>query len=456
MDTKTLNKLLNLDVDLTAPGFIIYSQEASPRLNYVTEFIFTHVLKVNIKITDSVSEFETSAFYKINYSKKTIAGVFKILPADFLFENSVTENKPEVVLKSNLIYFFENKQAVNTNFNYDIFSAVFYFISRYEEWQSFEGDVHGRFEAKESVLFKNNLHLKPVVDIWVYELKRELEKFYTDLKLPKTKFKAISTIDVDNLYAYKAKGFLRTSGAILKDVLKFDFKNLNYRLKVLQNKQKDPFDIYSEVSEFCKDKNIPLFVFFLFATGNKYDRTVDPRSTAFTEVTENLKKQDAIIGLHPSYYSSQNADLLSLEMQSLSKTASMPINLSRQHYLRFNIKTTPTLLMQNGIFADFTMGFASAPGFRAGTSFPFYYFDLNTNKQQPLLMVPFCTMDGAYFVYNRVEPEKMLSSLKDLAAEVKKVNGLFVSVFHERTFSNHLYPGYDRIYNNFYQTVNDL
>ncbi|MBL7921244.1 MAG: polysaccharide deacetylase family protein [Bacteroidia bacterium] len=456
MDTKTLNKLLNLDVDPIAPGFIIYSEEASPRLNYVAEFIFKHVLKVNIKITASVSEFEISPLYKINYSEKSIPVSLQILPAGFLFENGVTENKPEVVLKNSLIYFFENKQAANTNFNYDIFSAVFYFISRYEEWQSFEADAHGRFEAKESILFKNNLHLKPVVDIWIYELKSELEKFYYELKFPQTKFKAISTIDVDNLYAYKKKGFFRTSGAILKDVLKFDFKNLNYRLKVLQNKQKDPFDIYSEVSEFCNDKNIPLFVFFLCATGNKYDRTVDPRSGAFIEVTKNLKKQDAIIGLHPSYYSSQNADLLSYEMQSLSKTAAIPINLSRQHYLRFNIKTTPALLMQNGIIADFTMGFASAPGFRAGTSFPFYYFNLNENKPQQLLMVPFCTMDGVYFVYNRVEPEKMLSSLKDLASEVRKVNGLFVSVFHERTFSNHLYPGYDRIYNNFYQTVNDL
>lgn len=456
MDKQSLHKILDLDLNQTAPGFIIYSEETSPRLNYVAEFIFKHVLKVNVNVTTSVSEFEASSFYKINYSKKTIAGIFQILPSGFLFEKGVTENKPEPVLKNELIYFFENKEPGNTNFSYDIFSAVFYFISRYEEWQSFEADAHGRFEAKESILFKNNLHLKPVVDTWIYELKNEVQNFYREIKFPQTKFKVISTIDVDNLYAYKAKGFLRTSGAIIKDLLKFDLKNLNYRIKVLQNKQKDPFDVYDEVSEFCSGKNIPLFVFFLFKTGNKYDRTVDPGSGAFTEVTEKLKKRSAIIGLHPSYYSSQSKDLLKQEIQAFSKSAWLPINLSRQHYLRFNIKTTPALLIENGIIADFTMGFASAPGFRAGTSFPFYYFNLNANKQEDLLMVPFCVMDGAYFVYDKTSPETMLSSLQNLATEVKKINGLFVSVFHERTFSNHLYPGYDRIYNNFHQTVNGL
>ena len=39
---------------------------------------------------------------------------------------------------------------------------------------------------------------------------------------------------------------------------------------------------------------------------------------------------------------------------------------------------------------------------------------------------------------------------------VKKVNGFFITVFHERTFSNQLYPGYDQVYNNLFQKVNAL
>jgi hypothetical protein len=112
--------------------------------------------------------------------------------------------------------------------------------------------------------------------------------------------------------------------------------------------------------------------------------------------------------------------------------------------------------MENGILADFTMGFASAIGFRAGTSFPFHYYNFISEKQTDLLFVPFCAMDGAFFIYDKLSPNKMLNDLLEMAKELKKVNGFFITVFHERTFSNHLYPGYDQVYNNLFQKVNAL
>ncbi|MEO6302049.1 MAG: polysaccharide deacetylase family protein [Bacteroidia bacterium] len=457
MNKTELHKLLNLEVNSGSPTFIIYSEKSSTRLAYVSKFIFEHVLKVNVSVTDSVSEFENSSFFKINYSEKTIGNTFRIAPNGLLFETGVSEKRPKTVLKDQIVYFFENVNSiVLSGLDYDVFSAAFYFISRYEEWQSFEKDVHGRFEAKASILFQNNLHLKPVVDIWIQELKQALKKTYPAIKFPENKFKVISTIDVDNLYAYKEKGFLRTVGAMCKDVLKGDVNNLNRRTRVLKNKENDPFDIYSSVSEFCADKKIPLIYFFLFRTGNKYDRTVDPGSKAFIEVFERIKKRAAFVGLHPSYYSSTNKDLLKEEVNNFSDQSKETVKLSRQHYLRFDIKTTPLLLIENGIAADFTMGFASDVGFRAGTSFPFYYYDLGSEQQKDLLFVPFCVMDGAYFVYDKADPNKMLKSISDLVKEVKKVNGLFISVFHERTFAYHLYPGYDRIYNYLHQHINEL
>jgi len=457
VDKQSLHTLLNLNVDTAFRGFIIYSKEASPRLNYVSEFIFRHVLKVNIVITNSISEFENSSLYKINYSTAVLPGAFQITPHSLLFETGISENKPQPFLKDELIYFYENKQQGNTTqLDYDIFSSVFYFISRYEEWQVFKPDVHGRFEAKESILYQYKMHLKPVVDIWIMELKHKLNGFFTGIKFPETKFKAISTIDVDNLYAYKAKGFLRTTGGIAKDVLKFDIQNLKHRLNVVLFGKKDPFDIYSTASEFCSKNQIPLIYFFLFRTGTLFDRTVDPSSNAFNEVFKRIKEHSAFIGLHPSYYTLDKKETIIPERKLLSQKINEKILLSRQHYLRFNIRTTPLMLMENGLEADFTMGFASTPGFRAGTSYPFYYYDFVTERGLQLLFVPFCAMDGAYFVYDKIDPDKMLSSLTDLLKEVKKVNGLFISVFHERTFSNHLYPGYDRIYNNLHQTLNAL
>lgn len=446
-----LHTLLNLGVEINATHVIIFSEIKSERLNYVCEFIFNTVLKVNYSITHSFSEFKNSNYFKLSYSEKALDKTFHIAPHTLLFETTLTNEKPEVLFKNDLIYFFESK---NSDFHFDIFAATFYLISRLEEWLLFESDVHQRFEAKNSILFQHKLHLKPVIEIWIEEFKTELQNFYPTIIFPKKQFKAISTIDVDNLYAFKHKGFVRTTGAIAKDIIKFNLKNLATRLRVLRGKQKDPFDIYESISDFCLQHNIPLVYFFLFKTGTSYDRTVNPNSAAFKNVFTILKNKKALIGLHPSYNSSVDETLLKQEVTDFSKAINETVTISRQHYLRFNIKTTPNQLLKNGIIADFTMGFASQIGFRAGTSLPFYYYDFTAEKKTELLFVPFCAMDGAYLVYDKITPEETLTSLLNLANEVKKVNGLFISVYHERTFYDELCKGFGEVYKKLHLNVN--
>ncbi len=447
------NTLFHLIPKPEVAHFVIYSNQLSPRLAYTCQFIFNQVLHINYSITNNIEEFKQAALFKINYSEKEIENCFKITPHPLLFEPTIQKLKTKGNKNNDLIYFYENK---NGNLNYDIFSSVFYFISRYEEWQLFTPDTHQRFEAENSILFQNNLHLKPVVDLWIKEFKIALEQFYPQLKFPERKMNVISTIDVDNLYAFKSKGLTRTIGGSLKDILKLDIKNFSQRLFVILGLKKDPFDIYEDVSGFCLENKIPLIYFFLYRTGTTYDRTVNPKSTAFKKVFGILKKQKATIGLHPSYDSAYKTQLFEQEIEALNSALNDKIKLSRQHFLRFNIQSTPHLLLKNGIVTDFSMGFASTAGFRAGTSFPFYYYDFNIEKETKLLFVPFCAMDGAYTVYNKTDTEIALQSLLQLAAEVNKVNGFFITVYHERSFSDHLYPGFGTLYKKLHQTLKQL
>lgn len=453
LNTQTFHALLELEMPQDRQTALIYAKQNSPRLEYACRFIFNHVLKLNYKVTNDTLEFASSKEIRINYSDTNIDGAFQILPQGLIFERGVDGKKPESYFEEGMIYF---NRTASGNFPYDLFSSVFYFISRYEEWQPFAPDKHQRFEVTSSILFEGKFHLKPVVDIWIQELKNALEKFYPEIKLPGGKFKVISTIDVDNLYAYKSKSFLRTAGASVKDLLKSDLKNLSERIKVLAGRKKDPFDIYEEVSDFCFGNKIPLIYFFLFRTGNAHDRTVDPRSPSFKKVFKTLKENHALLGLHPSYNSSVHKELLTQEIKAFTERSDETITLSRQHYLRFNIRTTPGLLIENGIRMDFTMGYASAPGFRAGTSHPFYYYDFNKEESRDLLFVPFCVMDGAYTVYENALPDKALEEMISLAKEIKKVNGIFISVFHERTFSEHLFKGFGVMYKKFHSFLIDL
>jgi len=449
-----LHTLLDLDLPRNSPSVYIYTQHKTGRLNYVCDFIFNQVLKLNYTLTSDIAGFTKIEAARINYSTESIEGVFQVVPHTLLAETGINESKPEPVFENGMIYFYRNREK--KEFSFDIFSAVFYFISRYEEWQAFEPDRHGRFEAASSLLYKHKFHLKPVVDLWIQELSMALQTLYPGLKFPEKKFRVLSTIDVDNLYAYKAKGFVRTIGAGMKDLLKFDLQNFKERIFVLACKKKDPFDIYEEVSDFCFENKIPLIYFFLYRTGTKYDRTVEPGSLAYLNIFKTLRKNHALIGLHPSYNSSVSKQLLTVERNIFSAAAGEKINFSRQHFLRFNIRTTPYWLMEHGFEADFTMGFASAPGFRAGTSHPFYYYSFEVERAYKFLFVPFCIMDGVYTIYDHVKPEPAYEEMLTIAKEIKKVNGFFISVFHERTFSDHLYKGFGTLYKKLHAAVKEL
>ncbi len=456
LNRQGLDLLLNFTKEDSDP-LIIYCAVATQRLIYTSEFIFNTVLKVPYKISSNQKEFEASSHFKINYSKECFDGIVQVIPCGLLSETGITEIKPAPFFKDDLIYFYKTSaEPGGFLFHFDIFSAVFYFISRYEEWQRFEKDLHGRFEAASSLLFQHKQHLKPALDLWIREFAQFLKAANTGLDFPPKQFQVISTIDVDNLFAYKNKGLLRTAGAAVKDLLKIDLKNLKARLSVISGRSADPFDIYENVSGFCSGLQVPMIWFFLFRSGTRYDRSVDPRSGAFKNVFKILKGEKALIGLHPSYHSVNEKNRLGSEAAAISAVLGEPVHLSRQHYLRFDIRTTPDLLIENGIEMDASMGFASSPGFRAGTSHPFYYFDFSKEKKTGLLFLPFCTMDGAYFVYSKTSPDETLVSMLSLAKEVKKAGGFFISVFHERTFYNHLYPGFGTLYKNLHRRLKEL
>lgn len=90
-------------------------------------------------------------------------------------------------------------------------------------------------------------------------------------------------------------------------------------------------------------------------------------------------------------------------------------------------------LLSAGITEDYSMGFADAPGFRAGTCKPFYFYDLKNEKASSLKIYPITFMEGT--LMKTAEPARPLHKIKMLLEEVKNVNGLFISLWHNHTIS---------------------
>jgi hypothetical protein len=441
-----LHRIFQLNISGEDRPLLIFTAISSQRLTYICNFVFNHVVGIPYNITHQLDEFKAYTGAKLVYGDLPSDEAFHIPAAHYFIEEKELKADflPPIAKQNGITVLFPFPE---NPFGFDLFSSVFYFISLYQEWQNFEADEHGRFELKASLQYRLNEHLHPLVNIWIDRLKQELKGKFPGLAMPEKKFRHISTIDVDNLYAYKNKGFSRTLLATAKDLLRLDFRNIVNRLNVVSGKIPDPFDVYSHLIKLSEDTSTPLFFFFLQRSGTKYDRTIDPSTGAFDEVFQLLKKRNIPFGLHPSYDASRDPSLLEDEAKMIRDLTSANVMISRQHFLRWHVKTTPAQLEKNGFIADFSLGFASGAGYRAMTFTPFYYFDFNTNREGNILMVPFAVMDGAYFVYSSQSAEKAEDEIMKMASEVKSLNGLFITVFHERTFFKQLYPGYGELYN---------
>src|SRR4051812_24993034 len=180
-----LDEFCNYNIS-SSPQVIIYTPKSSNRLIFACDFIFKQGLRINYIITENEKEFGDSSLAKINYSEREFKGTLNLLPSGLLLETDTKVFKRPHHKENGLIYFFHTPDR---DFHFDVFSSVFYFVSRYEEWLSFVADKHGRFESRASLLYILSAHKKPMVDYWVLDLKKFLLELYPNLNFPERKFR---------------------------------------------------------------------------------------------------------------------------------------------------------------------------------------------------------------------------------------------------------------------------
>ena len=118
----------------------------------------------------------------------------------------------------------------NLTVPFDIFSAVFFLLSRYEEYCSYTPDKHGRYPAEESILYKQGWLRRPLADEWVSALGKLLRDKGFETKRPAFFFQP--SYDIDIAYSYLHKGRRRSLGAFLRDLLKGNARQLGDRISV--------------------------------------------------------------------------------------------------------------------------------------------------------------------------------------------------------------------------------
>lgn len=419
----------------------IYTKQNTKRLRYVAKVLFERILLAEYEITTDESIFAKEAAV-INYSNNTELGGTLMIPAGLIEQTGYSQANPIGDKWGDIPTLYPTDSEIP----FDLFSAAFFMLSRYEEYAPFKADKHGRFEADQSIAFQYGFLKKPIVDIWSLKLWHELKGKHPDLTRQQKSYSFIPTVDVDSAFAYRSKGLVRTLGGIAKDLWARDLSNLGHRLRVVVTRTHDPYDTYDEFIDMHANQDVRGIFFFLMADYGHNDKNVPHSSLAFHKRIKHIADYHDV-GIHPGYMSNSEPDRLPKEIKRLESIIRSSITRSRQHFLIQRYPETHRRLIDHGIEEDYSLGFASQIGFRAGTCTPYPVYDLETETITALTLYPFALMDSTLNFYMNLSPEDAVKEIAQMVDEVRKVDGTFISLWHNESLSEKWHwKGWSKVY----------
>ena len=378
-------------------------------MEYIANQVFERWYGINVQI--EVRELTEADYCLVNEDGQEIENAF----SEILFSKEI---------KTSFDFDWDNlKQGKRSG---DWLGALFFLLSRMEEYGGFEKDKHGRFPYQQSIAYKNGFLEIPLVEKLVHGF---VSEFFHYMLLAK-QLEIIPTLDIDMTHAIKGRGFVRQSGAIVKDILK---GKIDERIEVLTNKKPDPYDNFDYQVSFFEKYNIKANYFFQVGGYSKFDKNIDPEHSLMKEVLKKVSKHT--IGVHPSYYSSEKEGVILAEKRKLEEVSRKSVLFSRQHFLKFSFPETFRQIANAGIQTEFSMGYSECVGFRASSSRSFEWYDLKNEAVTALNIQPFSVMDVALGYYLKLNPSQAIDKIQAIKHELKEIIGIFSFCFHNESLS---------------------
>jgi hypothetical protein len=412
---------------------LVYVSVITNRLRYTLDLVLRDLVGTDYELTTDADKFGFHTGPKLNYSKTPFGEELFFYATDLLFEKKIRKQDLSIFDWYDTKAFFATHPKYIIPF--DPFAASFFMVSRYEEYLPFRPDKFGRFDVAESLAFQKGFLNKPVVNIYAKKIRKILKEQFPEMIFRQNEFKYISTVDIDNAWAYKEKGLIRTTGALIRSLTAFDFETFLERIKVLAGRKKDPYDTFEMLTALERKYNLRMIYFFLLGDYAENDKNVSVSSKKFQSLIKSIADY-CEVGIHPSFYSNQKPGRLRLEQSRLQQTVKREITKSRQHFLKMTFPETYRQLIDADITEDFTMGFSGEIGFRAGICSSFYFYDLERETETRLRVHPFAVMDATLRYYMNIRPAEAMSYVGPIIKEIKAVNGTFITIWHNESLSN--------------------
>lgn len=427
---------------------IIYSPKQTDRFNFVLQWLFTDVLDIPYRVVSNEAELSSLSFF-IAYGK-VVPDALSIPDAGLLWQTGVQQHNIDTGVWNDIPTLYASKEQ-GYSLPFDIFSAIFFLLSRYEEYYPYKPDKHGRYPATASILQQHGWLQRPILDEWLAILSKILQA--KGIAVKENKFSFQPTYDIDIAFSYLNKSRKRIRGAHLRDLLKGNLSGIKERVEVLQGHRKDPYDSFDWIIQSHKD-NTPLPIYFILAALNttSYDKNNLPDTMEMNRLIKKLDK-NGTVSIHPSYYSNEH-DTLRREKHLMEVMIGKNITASRQHYIRLVFPATYNLLLANNIAEDYSMGYSTHLGFRAGTGRSFYWYDISNEKVQPLRIHPFCFMDTTALFEEELSATEAFAILRSMTDKLKNADSNLITIFHNFSLGTEsIWSGWKEAYASFLENI---
>ncbi|GAA0873545.1 hypothetical protein GCM10009117_26920 [Gangjinia marincola] len=384
---------------------------------------------IEARLTSIIDEFVAHEGPKISYGQKRLGNEFFVKQHGLLHEQGFSDVTVKVQPWDDTICFF--KVSENSDLPFDIFSASFYLLSRYEEYMPHVKDSKGRFPAEESLGYKHNFLDSPVIDIWAQKFLSLLQKRF-DVIVDKPISKPETILTVKELYRYQQKGILRTVGGFITDLSTFNLQGILTRIKVLLGGKSDPYDHYDDLIDFSKTNQINFTFMFQLSDFSIDNRNINFQRVKYRSQIKSLADYGSV-GLHVGTFAIKRQEVLKKEKLRLEDITNEALKKTIVSENELNLPDYFNHLVFLEVEKDYSMGYPNKIGFRAGTCSPFLFYEINYEQITPLKVVPYVFHDYTLGIETRDQMNMQLVRIKN---KLIHVEGKLVMIFSNSTFED--------------------
>jgi hypothetical protein len=311
----------------------------------------------------------------------------------------------------------------------DIFKETGYLLSGHLDsiWPSLDSTTKKELASKPSVDFLENILFNAILTGCREQKIPLIQKSYW----PEGKtFAVCLTHDVDELkktYQWFTRPF--------RFFIDGNFKGFSNQFFSFAHKIRgvEPYYTYDDIIRLENNLKVKSTYFMLKESGHAklssrktlylYGRNRSFNSPKMQNLLIRLKENGDEIGIHGSYFSYNNPQLLLEETKELEHLIQEKIIGTRQHNLNLDVPKTWEYQVQCGLQYDSSLGFVDRIGFRWGTSFPF--FPNSEMATIPIIEIPLIIMDVCLDSCDNI-----LLDCQQVIDEVERYSGVLTLLWH--------------------------